>query len=476
MKKIIPQKIKNIYHLLRSFFSAVWFGFPAKNLKVVGITGTNGKTTTTLMIGKILEEAGKKIAIASTINFKIDKEEWTNKTKFTTLSGWHLQKFIFKAKKAHCEYLVLEVGSHALDQNRVWGIEFNTAVITNITREHLDYHRTMENYRKAKRRLFESLKGGFLNWKINRGNFFLKKKKTKKIAIVNLAMEKPEDFLTVKADERYGYSAEIIGENSTSKRKDEKNCDCEKVLAKNIQASLSGSRFEVAIGEHYSNFAIHLPGYFNIENALAGICVGLSEGISLETCARALEKIEKIAGRMDYVKNDREIDIIIDYALTPDSMEKIGKLMTESLSQKKVGQNSKLIWVFGACGERDRGKRPMMGEIVSRYADVAIVTNEDPYGENPEDILDEIISGIVGEQNMEDNANLKLEKNKRFVQIWKILSRKSAIKKALDLARKGDVVLITGKGAEETMAIGEKRILWNDRRVIEGILKEENRG
>ncbi|HAT74464.1 MAG TPA: UDP-N-acetylmuramoyl-L-alanyl-D-glutamate--2,6-diaminopimelate ligase, partial [Candidatus Moranbacteria bacterium] len=180
------------------------------------------------------------------------------------------------------------------------------------------------------------------------------------------------------------------------------------------------------------------------------VCVGLSQDISLEICAKALEKIKVVPGRMDEVENNLGVKIIIDYALTPDSMEKLGALILGLKNQK-----NKLIWVFGSCGERDRGKRPIMGEIASRYADCIIITNEDPYGEDPQEIIDAVFDGVIKNKKLEENKNC-----------WRIFDRHEAIAKALKLARKGDIILVTGKGAEETMAIGDKRIDWNDKKVI----------
>lgn len=424
--------LKNKYHLVRSFFAAVYFGFPSKKIKVIGVTGTNGKTTTIQMIGKILEENGHRVALASTINFKFAEKEWVNKTKFTTLSAWEVQKFISRAVKAECEYLVLEVSSHALDQSRLYGVDFDVAVVTNITREHLDYHISMEKYREAKAKLFRKLKENGL-------------------CVVNLDMEKPEDFIEIAKQGRHD-----VMTFTTSFEKQAmfgQADDVEVVFAEEIVASIKGSEFVV----DDEKFQLSLPGVFNIENALAAICVGNFEGVSLASSKKALEKIQNVSGRMDYVKNKREISIIVDYALTPDSMERIGIMLKKAQDNKEFG---KIIWVFGSCGERDRGKRPIMGELVARYADFAIVTNEDPYREDPMQIMNEVFEGVVsGGKNEGENC-------------WKVLDRKEAIKKALEIAKKGDLVLVTGKGAEETMAIGKKRIAWNDRRVIEELLSE----
>ncbi len=350
LKKSIPQPVKNLYHLARAIFANVRYGFPSRKIKVIGVTGTNGKTTTCQMIAKILEEAGHRVAMTSTINFKLGEKEWVNATKFTTISAFATQKFIAQAVKDGCEYLVLETSSHSLDQYRVWGIKYDVAVITNMTREHLDYHKTMEEYRQAKLKLFCNVK----------------------TAIVNLDMEQPEEFLNSVAENIYGYSTKNPmptgrQENINLKMQND-NAKLKIINADDIELGINGSEFCV----DKNKFKLNLPGLFNIENALAATCVGISEGIDLRVIKNALGKIAKVLGRMDGVENDLGLKIIIDYALTPDSMEKLGVLISQ---QKKANQS--LIWVFGSCGERDRGKRPIMGEIVSRYADYILVTNED---------------------------------------------------------------------------------------------------
>ena len=391
LKSLIPQYLKNYYHFLQAILANVVFGFPSRRVKVIGITGTNGKTTTTQMIAKILEEAGHKVAMASTINFKIGKKEWVNKTKFTTLSSFSVQKFIKKAADAKCDYLVLETSSHSLDQYRVWGIKYDVAVITNVTREHLDYHKNMDEYRVAKLKLFR----GVLT------------------IVVNLDMEKPRDYLLWSAKNKYGF---------TKKEIDCAKLDCGKVnlvRAENISLEIDHSAYTIN-GDKYE---LKLPGEFNVENALGATAVAFSQGISPETIKKALAKIDYIPGRMYFVKNDKGFNVIIDYALTPDSLEKLYFLI-DRIKNKRPG--AKVIAVFGSCGERDRGKRPMMGEIVSKHADYIVVTNEDPYGENPESIINEVFSGVIG----------KVEgKN-----CWRILDRREAIRFALKLAHSGDIM------------------------------------
>lgn len=412
MKKLIPQSIKNIYHFVQAVLANFMYGLPSRNIKVIGVTGTDGKTTTVQMITKILEEAGHKVAMASTINFKIGDQEWKNLSHFTTLSSFAVQKFILDAVKARCEYLVLETSSHSLDQRRTLGVEYKTAVITNVTREHLDYHKTMEKYRQAKMKLF----------------------KNAKIAIVNLDMEKPEEFLQVNEGKKITYSL--------------KNNKAD-ILAENIELGIQDTKFKI----QDTNFRLNLVGDFNIENALAAVAVGVSENIDLAVCARALEKIMEVPGRMEYVENNRGLKILVDFALTPDALKKLYSLLV-----KIKKPEARIIAVFGSCGERDRGKRPIMGEIVSQYADCVIVTNDEPYREDPMQIISEIVAGI---KNKKEGETL-------FV----IPDRRDAIRQALQLGQTDDIIVATGMGNFESMVIGTQKIPWNDKQVIQEELEK----
>jgi UDP-N-acetylmuramoyl-L-alanyl-D-glutamate--2,6-diaminopimelate ligase len=420
LKQLLPQQLKNLYHLAQAILANVFYGFPSQKIKVIGITGSDGKTTTTQMVAKILEGAGKKVAMASTINFVIDGKEEKNLSHYTTESSFAVQKFIKKALDAGCEYLVLETSSHALDQYRVWGVNFQTAVITNITREHLDYHKTMERYRKAKTKLFEIVA------------------KNKGVFVINADMEKPQDYLIFAKTNSFAYS--VCKENI--------DVDCKLIRAENIELAINGSAFDVRSADGAARFALNLPGGFNIENALAATCVGLTEGISLETIKEALAKITGIPGRLESVPNERGLNILVDFALTPNALEKLYSLL---VGVKKEG--SKVIAIFGSCGDRDKGKRPIMGEVVSRYADQIILTNEEPYHEQPERIIDEIAVGI---KNKVENQNF-----------WKIIDRRQAIKKALEIAKPDDIIVVTGMGNFESMVVGDEKIPWNDKNVIE---------
>lgn len=461
---VTVQGIKNYFHFLEAFFANLYFGFPSRKLFVIGVTGTNGKTTVVQMIAKILEEAGYKVGISSTINFGIGEKKWVNKTKFTSVSSWAQQKFLTRCLKARLEFVITEVSSHALDQNRTWGTDYDIGVITNVTREHLDYHKKIKEYRRTKRKLFEYLERKKVAMKNGRKTGF---------SVVNLDMQNPQEFMLGDWKKVYGYQIKEAKDDSNLSRK-----IGQLVQAEEVRADLSGSQFKVFETE----FNLKLPGVFNVENALAAICVGRILGIDNDKMKKALGSIKGIPGRMEQVPNNKGINIIIDYALTPDSMEKVGKLMRESLSSfgeaGSLGNNtpSRLIWVFGSCGQRDRGKRPIMGEIVAKYANLVIVTNEDPYHEDPQQIINEVFDGVVGGKNNSAepaNANgddeVKMSKTEGK-NAFKITDRREAIEKAIKEARTGDVVLITGKGAEENMKIGNKLVPWNDKRVVKEVL------
>ena len=402
---IFPQSIKNLYHLFRAVIAAISFGFPGRNLRVIGVTGTNGKTTTSKLIARILEAAGYTVAVATTIDFQIGEKKWVNTSKFTTRSAWQLQKFLRDARKAGCDVAVLETSSHALDQHRTFGIPYEVAVITNVTREHLDYHQTMESYRNAKKKLFQGAKN----------------------AVINLDMENPKEFSLPPKETELFYSVK-------DPRAD--------LFAKNISLDFKGT--EWMVGD--TAFSLRLPGLFNVENALAALAVAKVFQIDFSVAKKALAEVTGIPGRMELVENGFGGDIVVDFALTPDAFE---KLYASVLPLKIPG--TKIIHVFGSCGERDRGKRPILGEIASKNADVVILTNDEPYYEDPERIIDEIERGV---QKKRDN-------------FYRIPDRREAIVQALKLAQIGDIVLVTGMGAEDSIAIGGKHIPWNDRQVIE---------
>jgi len=401
IKKFIPNFLLSWYHCLLAFFGAVFYRFPSKKLIVIGVTGTKGKSTVVNLTGKILEEAGFKIGWISSATIKIGEKEWLNPYHMTMPGRFLIQKFLREMVKKRCRYAIIEVTSEGILQHRHRFIDFQVAVFTNLTPEHIEAHGSFEKYREAKGRLFKT---------------------TKKIHVINIDDENAKYFLNFPAQEKYLYQF-----------KDGKG---------KIKIKDQNSRNLKEIG--VSNLQLNLLGEFNIYNALAAISVGLSQRINLEICKKALEKIKVIPGRLEIIDMGQNFTIIVDLAHTPDSFEKVFRLV-KSLPYKKI------ISVFGSAGGgRDKWKRPVLGEIAARYSDQIILTNEDPYDEDPIEILNQIEKGTEGFQK----------------SVIKILDRREAIGKALSLAKDKDVVLILGKGTEQTMVIGLKKIPWDDRIIV----------
>lgn len=387
------QKSKNIYHLFQARMALIKYANPAKGMTVIGVTGTDGKTTTSSLIYHLLTKAGYKTALISTVSAVIDGKIYDTGFHVSTPDAWHLQAYIKKAKAAHVTHLVLEVTSHALDQNRVAGIPFNVGVITNITREHLDYHKTMENYRRAKAKLLLA----------------------SRIAVLN------------KDDSSFSFLKAILGKKPII------------TYGLGDDAQVNPSTYP---------FTTKLFGSFNIYNILAAFSVGTAIGLDKKTMIQALQSFTLPPGRCEVVY-DKDFKVIIDFAHTPNG---IAKLLE---SVKKEIKHGRIIHVFGSAGERDRGKRKIMGENSSLYADTIILTAEDPRSEAVSAISADIRQGIT----------------KKSVKVFEIPDRQEAINEAVRLARKGDVVVITGKGHERSMNFNGKETPWNEQEAVKKALR-----
>jgi len=432
IKKFTPPFLINWYHFGLAMLGSFLYSFPSKKIKVIGVTGTQGKTTVVDLTKKILEEAGHKVASLSSIKFKIREKEWINALKMTMPGRFGIQRFLRKALDSGCRYAILEVTSEGILQHRQRFIDFDIAVFTNLSKEHIERHGSFENYKRAKGKLF---------------------KQVKKIHILNLNDKNVDYFSQFLAEKKIGFAA-------GSERLATGSRDFKIIRAENCQEGTNGASFTV----DDTKFNLKLFGKFNVYNALAAICVGLSQEINLETCKKALEKIKEIPGRMEVVIND-PFEVIVDYAHTPDSLIKVyetlnylkPKTLSSQISKKlgRTSQKPKLVCVIGSAGGgRDRWKRSEIGKIAARYCDEIIITNEDPYDENPNQILSEIKSGISNIQYPISN-------------IHEILDRRKAIKKALSLAKPNDTVIITGKGCEPWMCVaGGRKIPWDDRKIV----------
>ncbi len=404
-RKIIPRRIfkfaQPAYHWCLSMLGAVIYRFPSQSMKVIAVTGTKGKSTVVFMISKIFEEQGELVAAIGSLGFKIKDRTWPNILKMTLPGRLKLQKFLYRAKGAGCKYVVLEATSEGIAQNRLAGIDVDCAVFTNLHREHLESHGSFENYMAAKQKLFG---------------------KTKNRQILNIDDPYFEKFANYQARTKITFGREWG------------------------MISLTNLRTK------HTDLNLKLLGDFNENNALAALSVAYAYNLDMDKAVASLNSIESVPGRMEVIHSGKGFDVIVDYAHTPDSLEAVYKNLKP--------RAKKLICVLGAAGGgRDKWKRPEFGKIAARYCDKIILTNEDPFDENPEEILSQIERGF----NLSSSQDDKLKK---------IIDRKEAIKQALTLAEGGDIVVITGKGSETSIAVaGGKKIPWSDKAVVEALLK-----
>lgn len=370
------RKIKNLFHLIEGIFWVIFYRYPARTLKVIGVTGTDGKTTTSHLIYELLKRSGKRVALSSTIGVKIGSEMIDTGFHVTTASSKLLQKLIRRVVDEKMEYLVLEVTSHAIDQHRIFGCNFYISVFTNLTREHLDYHPSFEDYRETKMR-------------------FLAKTP---ITILN------------ELDSSYEYIKRL--------------CKGRVLGYKMYKGKIDNPK---------------LPGEYNRQNVAAMEKVAEVMQIERKIVDGTAKDFFGIEGRMEEVKNNHGLRIIVDFAHTPNALENV-------LGEVRGQTKGKVICVFGCAGERDRSKRSIMGEIAGRLADVVVITAEDPRSEDVNEIINEIAKGITSSK-----------------KIHKVLDRGEAIKYAINkVAKKGDLIIICGKGHEKSMAYGRIEHPWSD--------------
>lgn len=498
------RSLRRIWKIAQAVVANVVFGFPGCKLRVVGVTGTDGKTTTVHLIVTALESAGYTVGAVSTIHYQVGTRTWVNTSKLTTPGPWALAGLLAHMVRAGCHYAVLECTSHRLDQGGLWGIPVDIAVITNISREHFDYHRTFEDYTRAKERLFNALRHRtkVLPYRsgIDRGG------RIATVAVANLDDERTAGVLErAQAERKYGFSLEVLGMKYAGERDDGKSTTV--VSARRVGPPDTpywiqhSPLYVVRAGDHEALLNLRLPGTFNLQNALAAIAVGVSQDIELARITRELSEVERIPGRMDRVKVGQPFTVLVDYAVTPAAFEALYREVRRATPRPQASiPKPQVVHVFGAAGERDRGKRPLLGEIAAKNVDLVILTDEDPFNEDPEQILDEIERGLrdAGAQPLaerdtthspvresgivyyttsestrgREGHDIRRGQDSRSrvssrASVLRIRDRRLAIREALRRAQPGDVVLVTGKGAEETMALGARRIPWNDRRVIE---------
>ena len=408
-KIVVPDSRKAL-----ALLSANYFGHPSRELTMIGATGTNGKTTTTHLIKSVLEATGQRVGLLGTIEYKIGDE--IIPASHTTPESLELNELLARMRASGCQSVSMEVSSHALHQSRVFGLHYDVAVFTNLTQDHLDYHGTMEEYFGAKKLLFDSLDDGA-------------------VAVTNFDDSWGKKISSSSRVVKVTYG---IGEGAD-------------VRASDVRLSLEGTRFQIRSKGVEATLSSSLVGRFNVYNILAAYSTGVALGLSHEKIAAGINNVHNVRGRFERIISPNGWTAIVDYAHTPDALEKCLKAIHDILPS--VGRG-RIITVFGAGGDRDRTKRPLMGKVVSELSDLLIVTSDNPRTEHPEHILDDIINGIP-----------------RGAAVLREVDRRSAILKALRQARRGDVVLIAGKGHEAYQVIGKEKIHFSDREIVEDFIR-----
>lgn len=403
-----------------------FFDYPARKMRMIALTGTNGKTTTTHVVAHMLEQAGYKTGVIGTIHALIGHKELP--THNTTPDVIDLERLLYQMAEEHVQYVCMEASSHALVMGRVAGCEFDDAVFTNLTEDHLDFHKTMDNYAKAKAILFHmvSAKGQSKNHKaawVNADDLYAH---VMMDAVDTSVCQLHTYGMNDKNVDLYAYDSHFTGKSSAFK------------------VSYEGKEYQVET---------RLAGRFNIYNTLGAMGAALSEGIPMETILSAMKTFHSVPGRFELIDGGQPFTVVVDYAHTPDGLEKI-------LTTAKEITKGRILVVFGCGGDRDKLKRPIMGRIAAKNADVAIVTSDNPRTEDPETIVKEVAAGVE-----------EVKKEKPSLEVEVIVDRRHAIKRAIELAKDDDIVLIAGKGHENYQILKDRTIHFDDREEARKALK-----
>ena len=388
------------------------YKFPGKRMRVIGVTGTNGKTSTCFMIWKMLNEAGHKTGLMTTVAWGVDKLE-EQIEHMTTVDTETLNKRMKKIAESGAEFLVLEITSHALAQNRIYGVPIEIAVMTNVTHEHLDYHKTFKNYRDAKRKLFKVAKYGVINEDDESWSYFA---------------GDVDEYIT------YGINGGIL-------------------KAEKIELAAEGVKYEVKEADEKLKIRTHIPGKFTVYNSLAATAVGLKLGLTKKQIEDGILALVSVEGRMNRVNEGQDFEMIVDYAHTPDAFLKVFESVVPS-------KKARIISLFGGAGRRDESTRAERGEIGAKNSDIVIITEDDSRDEDRTLIAEEFARGA-------EKAGKIREKD-----LFVILDREEAIEKAISLAKKDDIVLVLGKGHEKTILRAEGAVPFEDLKVVRKVLKK----
>lgn len=423
VKRLIPTSVLDRYHFTLANLASWIYHHPSKELIVIGVTGTNGKTTTSYAIAKALEASGAKTGCTTTAILKIGDREWLNDTKMTMPGRFFLHRMLREMVDEGCRYAVIETSSQGLIQHRQLGIQYDIAVMTNLTPEHIEAHGGFENYKRAKRLLFEHLAS--LPPKTINGQLI------PRAAVINAESEHGE------------YYARTPGLKNVQWYGIEKGSG---LKADQLELSQNGSR---SVVNGYP-MLLSMPGRYNVENMLAALAVCQVLSVPLEGAIKKVEKIQGLPGRFERVNIGQPWTVIIDYAPEPESLKQFYSALSSVPHQR-------LIHVLGSCGGgRDVARRPVLGKMAGETADIVIVTNEDPYDDDPQQIIDQVAAGAVSAGKKDGET------------LFKISDRREAIERAMGLAEPNDLVVMTGKGCETWMCVAnDRKIPWSEREAAE---------
>lgn len=415
----VPQLLVPNARIAMAHAAAAFFGHPSRELVLIGITGTNGKTTTTHLTEAVLAAAGHKTGLIGTVQIKLGDE--TLPSSMTTPESVDLQRLLRQMADAGVTAVAMEVSSHALSLHRVTGCEFDAGIVTNITRDHFDFHADFSDYVRTKARLYELLASSTA-------------KPGRQCAVINLDDSQAEHLLATAPESRLTFG---IGRGD--------------VQATDVEAGPRGSRFTLAYADFAHRVELHLPGLFNISNALGAAAAGLCVGVAPAQIAAGLATVRHIPGRYEPIDCGQDFTVLVDFAHNPDALAKV-------LGIPLADPGARRIAVFGAEGRKDEGKRPLMGEMAMRHADYCIITSDNIYDEDPEKIAGEVAAGL-SQSGKQPAAEV-------------IIDRRHAIARALALAQPGDLVIIAGKGHETHQVVQNQRRPFDDRTVVRELLQE----
>lgn len=428
IKKLIPRSALLTYHRFVAWVAATWYRNPSRELIVVGVTGTKGKSTTSNVIWHVLTAAGFKVGLTGTVNYRIADKNWISPYKMTMVGRFQLQKLLRQMVKAGCQIAIVETTSEGIVQHRHRYIEYDVCVLTNLSPEHLESHGGFENYKQAKLELFRHLER--LPRKTLRGEL------VPRASVINLDNEHAADFLAVGS-----YPHITIGTDAQSD-----------VRFEDVKESLNGIDFRI------NELSAHMPllGKWNAYNGAVAVGVARALNLNESVAVHALSAAPYIPGRMEFINEGQNFSVIVDYAYEPVSLE-----LLYQFGKKFVPHGKRLITLISSTGGgRDARRRPLNGKLAAQYCDEVIVTNEDPYDEDPEVIMKAVLDGV--KEGGKDIGN----------HAYYIVDRTEAIAKAFELAKEGDIVFLTAKGAEQKMCVAGGSIPWDDREVAKKVLRK----